>query len=187
MKRYIDSTLWLAVLLAVLSLVPRIARAATYTEGVWTLQSTTGNQSAVSLADCKTKWRALPPPLRKRTDHCSLSLVTIATPSPTPVPPPTPSPTPTPTPTPSPTGLASLTWVAPTANIDGSALTDLAGYHVLYGQSATSLTHTLTVAAPATSVTVTGLTSGTWYFAATAYTTSGAESDPSNVASKTVP
>ncbi|MDE2050811.1 MAG: putative Ig domain-containing protein, partial [Gammaproteobacteria bacterium] len=33
------------------------------------------------------------------------------------------------------TGTAAVSWTAPTTNSDGSALTDLAGYHVYYGTS----------------------------------------------------
>lgn len=85
------------------------------------------------------------------------------------------------------TGSATLSWTAPTANSNGSALTDLAGYHIHYGTTAGSLTQTVDVSnASELSYTVTGLTAGTWYFAVTAYTTSGLESSPSNVGSKTI-
>lgn len=86
------------------------------------------------------------------------------------------------------TGTATVSWSAPTTNTDGSALTDLAGYHVYYGTSPSSLTKVISVAsAGATSYTIGSLSSATWYFGVTAYTTSGAESAISSVVSKTVP
>lgn len=86
------------------------------------------------------------------------------------------------------TGTATVSWSAPTTNTDGSALTDLGGYHVYYGTSPSSLTHVINVAsAGATSYTVNSLSSATWYFGVTSYTTSGAESAISTVVSKTVP
>lgn len=86
------------------------------------------------------------------------------------------------------TGTATVSWSAPTTNTDGSALTDLAGYHVYYGTSPGSLTKVVNVAsAGTTSYTVSSLSSATWYFGVTSYTTSGAESAISTVVSKTVP
>lgn len=83
---------------------------------------------------------------------------------------------------------ASLQWTAPTTYTDGSALTDLAGYHIYYGRSPSSMTATITVASPGTtSYTIANLGSGTWYFAMNAYTTSGAESALTNTDSKAVP
>ena len=86
------------------------------------------------------------------------------------------------------TGSATLSWVPPTQNTDGSSLTDLAGFRVVYGTSPSTLNQLVEIANPgiATYV-VSNLTSGTWYFAVKAYATSGAESDVSNVASKTIP
>jgi hypothetical protein len=86
------------------------------------------------------------------------------------------------------TGSATVTWTAPTTNTDGTALTDLAGFHIYYGQSPSSMTTTIDVAnAGTTSYTVNDLASGTWYFAVNAYTTSGAESALSTTGSKSIP
>lgn len=86
------------------------------------------------------------------------------------------------------TGSSTLSWTPPTQNTDGSALTNLAGYRIAYGTSATALNQTLQVATPSlSSYVVTGLASGTWYFAVRAYNSAGAESDSSGVASKAVP
>ncbi|HET9108420.1 MAG TPA: putative Ig domain-containing protein [Steroidobacteraceae bacterium] len=85
-------------------------------------------------------------------------------------------------------GTATLTWTAPTTNTDGSALTDLAGYHIHYGNSPGALSTVIDVAnAGATSYVVSSLASGTWYFAVSAYTTSGLESALSNSGSKSIP
>ena len=86
------------------------------------------------------------------------------------------------------TGSAVLALTPPTQHTDGSALTDLAGMRVYYGTSASSLTQVLDLpGAAATTYTLGNLASGTWYFAATAYTSGGQESSPSATASKSIP
>jgi hypothetical protein len=86
------------------------------------------------------------------------------------------------------TGSATLSWTPPTQNTDGSSLTNLAGFRIAYGTSSAALNQTIEIANPglATYV-VTGLNSGTWYFAVKAYSSAGVESELSNVASKTIP
>ena len=85
------------------------------------------------------------------------------------------------------TGSATLSWTAPTTNSNGTALTDLAGFHIHYGTAAGALSNVITVSsASSVSYTVTGLTSGTWYFAISAYTNTGLESTLSNVGQKTI-
>ncbi|MDY6945212.1 MAG: putative Ig domain-containing protein [Pseudomonadota bacterium] len=82
---------------------------------------------------------------------------------------------------------ATLSWTAPTANSDGSTLTNLAGYRIAYGTSANALTQTVQVANPSvTTYTIANLSPGTYYFAVRAYTGSGTESANSNVYSKVV-
>lgn len=82
---------------------------------------------------------------------------------------------------------ACLRWTPPTANTDGSPLTNLAGYRVHYGRSPTQLTQTVQVANPAaTAYRLSGLATGSWYFAVRAYTTAGTESELSNVGTKVV-
>jgi hypothetical protein len=84
-------------------------------------------------------------------------------------------------------GAATLTWMPPTLNTDGSALADLAGYKIRYGQSAANLTQVVQIPnAGVTSAVVESLSPGTWYFAVAAYNTSGVESDLSNVAQKVI-
>jgi hypothetical protein len=85
-------------------------------------------------------------------------------------------------------GSAILEWTDPTQNTNGSALTNLAGVHIYYGTSASALNNELTVANPSeTSYTISGLSAGTWYFGATAYTTAGVQSAMSPLGSKTIP
>lgn len=84
-------------------------------------------------------------------------------------------------------GTATLDWTSVTQNTNGSALTNLAGYHVHYGTSASNLSQTVQIANPTvTTYVVSNLSSGTWYFSVSAYTTSGMEGDLSNVGQKTI-
>jgi Putative Ig domain len=84
-------------------------------------------------------------------------------------------------------GSASLTWVAPVANTDGTILNNLAGYHIYYGTSATALTSQISVTGAATtSYVVSGLAAGTYYFAVAAYSSAGTESAQSDVGTKTI-
>jgi hypothetical protein len=90
----------------------------------------------------------------------------------------------TPTPT---SGTAAVSWVPPTKYVNGSALTDLAGYNIYYGTSSAALSEKAAVPnAGATGYTVSGLASGTWYFAVTSYTSEGVESARSPLSSKTI-
>ena len=85
-------------------------------------------------------------------------------------------------------GSATLSWSAPTQNTNGTPLTNLAGFHIYYGTSASNLNQSVLIANPAaTSYVFTSLAAGTWYFTVNAYTTTGAESVVSNIASVTVP
>ena len=87
-----------------------------------------------------------------------------------------------------PTGTATLSWVPPTENTDGTPVTTLTGYHIYYGTSESAMTNEVTVASTSeTSYTIGGLTAGTWYFGATAYTTTGMQSAMSSIGSKTIP
>jgi hypothetical protein len=84
-------------------------------------------------------------------------------------------------------GTATLTWVPPTLNTDGSPVTTLTGYHIFYGTTQGSLNQSIAVSgATTTSYVVTGLTTGTWYFAVAADAADGTESAQSNVGSKTI-
>jgi hypothetical protein len=85
------------------------------------------------------------------------------------------------------TGTATLDWMPPTQNTDGSVLTNLAGYTVYYGTSASSLTQSVKVTNPGlTAYTLSDLPSGTWYFAVTSNSSTGIESSRSGVVSTTI-
>jgi hypothetical protein len=62
---------------------------------------------------------------------------------------------------------------------DANTETDLAGYKIYYG-TASGVYGTPVVSGTSTTYTVTGLAAGTYYFAVTAYNTSGLESGYSN-------
>jgi hypothetical protein len=84
-------------------------------------------------------------------------------------------------------GVATLDWMPPTENSDGSVLTNLAGYTVYYGTSPDSLTQSIKVTNPGlTAYTVTNLPSGTWYFAVTSYSSAGVESTRTGTVSTTI-
>lgn len=84
-------------------------------------------------------------------------------------------------------GSATLSWTAPTENTNGSALMDLAGYRIYYGDSPGALTEMIQVAdASATTYVVGNLSAGTYYFAIAAYASDGTQSAPSSSASKAV-
>jgi len=85
-------------------------------------------------------------------------------------------------------GSATLNWMPPTRNTNGSALTNLSGYRIYYGTAANSLGHTINVATiGVTSYTISNLSTGTWYFQMTAYTSGGVESALTSLVSKTIP
>ena len=85
-------------------------------------------------------------------------------------------------------GTAIVSWVPPTTNTDGSALTDLAGYRIAYGRSSSVLDQVVSLSNPGLSTyTVNNLASGQWFFAVYAVNSQGIESDISNVGSKTIP
>jgi Putative Ig domain len=84
-------------------------------------------------------------------------------------------------------GRATLSWTAPTENTDGSTLSNLAGYRIRYGTSASALTQTIVIDnASVTTYVVENLSPATWYFAVTAVNSQGAESGNSNVANKQI-
>jgi len=83
-------------------------------------------------------------------------------------------------------GTVTLSWVAPTENVDGSALTDLAGYRVYYGTGSRSYTTMRDVPGASTTSTSLTLSSGDYYVAMTALDGEGNESAYSNEVIKTV-
>ncbi len=86
-----------------------------------------------------------------------------------------------------PTGVATVSWIPPTENADGTALTGLAGFLIYYGKNAEDLPEHVTVTNPGlTRYMLENLDGGTWYFRLRAYTSDGAVSDLSSISSKTI-
>jgi hypothetical protein len=84
-------------------------------------------------------------------------------------------------------GSATLSWTPPTQNTDGSALTNLAGYKVYWGTQQGTYPNSVTLNSPGiTSYVVESLGPGTYFFVATALSSTGAESSFSSPATKTI-
>ncbi|HEX6993507.1 MAG TPA: putative Ig domain-containing protein [Gammaproteobacteria bacterium] len=84
-------------------------------------------------------------------------------------------------------GAVELTWTAPTQNVDGSALTDLAGYKIYWGTQPGEFPNSVTIDNPGVvTYVLENLVPATYYFVATAFNSEGAESDPSDMTSVTI-
>jgi len=82
---------------------------------------------------------------------------------------------------------ATLHWEVPVENTNGTPLTDLQGYTIVYGTSPETLNKWVQIAdIGTTSYALSDLSPGTWYFAVLSYTASGVNSALSNVVSKTI-
>lgn len=84
-------------------------------------------------------------------------------------------------------GSVTLNWVPPTENVDGTPLTNLAGYHIHYGAVSGQYTQTILISNPgiATYV-VQDLAPGKYYFSVAAINSQGTESPLSSEVSTTV-
>jgi hypothetical protein len=83
------------------------------------------------------------------------------------------------------TGLLSLRWQAPTENVDGTPLTDLAGYRVYYGVASRNYSDTAEVDDADTTSIDLQVGAGSYYVALTALDADGNESGYSNEILKT--
>jgi hypothetical protein len=84
-------------------------------------------------------------------------------------------------------GSATLSWMPPTKNTDGSVVTRLAGYYIYYGTHPTGLNQVIQLKDPqVTSYEVNHLRPGTYYFSVVAYTESGEKGSASPLVSKTI-
>jgi hypothetical protein len=82
---------------------------------------------------------------------------------------------------------ATLSWIPPTENDDGSVLTDFAGYRIYVGTTPNQLAPILTLDnAGLTSYVLEGLSPGPTYFAMTAINSVGVESELSAVVEATL-
>jgi hypothetical protein len=85
------------------------------------------------------------------------------------------------------TGAATVNWHPPTQNTNGSTITNLAGYTIVYGTNKSNLTSSVKLANPGlTSYVVENLAAGTYYFGVTAYNSAGGSSAVSSIVSKTI-
>jgi len=85
------------------------------------------------------------------------------------------------------TTSTTLSWSAPTLNDDGTALTDLSGYVIYYGTSSRNYSIEIRIDNPSvTTYQVDNLSPNTYYFAATAVSSSGGESGFSGEAVRTL-
>ena len=82
-------------------------------------------------------------------------------------------------------GTAVLSWAPPMTNTDGSPV-DLMGFSIYVGGSAGSLQFRTMVGVLDTTTVIDNLAVGTHFFAVKAVSITGAESDFSNIASKTI-
>jgi len=85
------------------------------------------------------------------------------------------------------TGSVTLSWLPPTTNTNGTPLTNLAGYRIYYGTSASSLTHSVQITNPGiASYVISNLSPATWYFSLVSYNSADVESPFSQVVSKAI-
>lgn len=85
------------------------------------------------------------------------------------------------------TNAVTVSWVAPLENVDGSALTDLAGFVIVYGTDRDALSESVYIDNPSIDrYLLEDLSPGTWYFGVKAYSSSGQESAISSVEGKTL-
>ncbi|MGH8326836.1 MAG: putative Ig domain-containing protein [Steroidobacteraceae bacterium] len=81
-----------------------------------------------------------------------------------------------------PTRSVTISWTPPTENTDGSTLTNLAGYHLYYGTSQSSLAHVVNITnSGLAAYVVSNLSAATWYFAMTSVNAKGMEGPRSTV------
>jgi hypothetical protein len=81
----------------------------------------------------------------------------------------------------------TLSWAAPTENTNGTALTNLAGYVIYYGTSATSMTQQINVNTVGMLVyEIPNLASGNWYFQIMSVNAAGVQSSPSPTVTATI-
>jgi hypothetical protein len=155
---------------------------------------------AVSLAGCGyhvpvtgtySRWRAPTPPAVEQPQPVKAPPVEqpppVAPPvvaPPAPVPPPVVAPAPAPAPQPLPVDYL-VSWAAPTANTDGTPLSNLAGYRLYYWVGMAKRTVTDIPDPSALTYTIQNLGHGTWSFCMTAYNTEQTESSCSDTVTVT--
>jgi len=81
----------------------------------------------------------------------------------------------------------TLRWQAPTENVDGSPLTDLAGFNVYWGSSSRNYTGSHPITSAAVTEWEATVAAGSYYFAVTALDSEDNESAYSNEVLKAIP
>lgn len=84
------------------------------------------------------------------------------------------------------TGTATVSWILPTLNTNGTPFVDLKGSRVIFGNAPGQFSRSADVVGAATSVVVDSLGAGTWSFKVRVVNSNDVESADSNVAQKTV-
>lgn len=81
---------------------------------------------------------------------------------------------------------ATIEWIAPTSYEDGTPLApeEILSFEILYGTASGNYTSSVTVSGDAREFSISNLSSGTWYFAATVTTTELETSAISNEVSR---
>jgi hypothetical protein len=95
---------------------------------------------------------------------------------------------PAPAPAPAATvGSIKLSWVIPQTNLDGSPLTNLAGFKISYGTASGIYSQTITInSATMTSYTIENLTPARYYIVLKAFNANNLEGPPSAEGSKLI-
>jgi len=84
-------------------------------------------------------------------------------------------------------GSVTLSWLPPTTNTNGTALTNLAGYKIYYGTSPSTMTQSVQITNPGlASYVIDNLAPATWYFSLVSYNSADVESTLSETVSKTI-
>lgn len=84
-------------------------------------------------------------------------------------------------------GSATLSWIPPITNTNGTPLTNLAGYRIYYGTNSSSLNQSVQIANPGiASYAIDNLSPATWYFSVVSFNSANIESTLSEVVSKTI-
>jgi hypothetical protein len=81
----------------------------------------------------------------------------------------------------------SISWVAPSENVDGTTLTDLSGYRIYFGTGSRSYSDVVEVMDPTATSHALDLTSGDYHIAMTALDSDGNESAYSNEIRRSAP
>lgn len=83
-------------------------------------------------------------------------------------------------------GKATLSWVLPTKNKDGTDVTNLVGVRISYGTAANAMTETIDLTNPVTSYVIDNLPPATYFFAVRVYKADNVQSELSSTVSKYV-